>query len=201
MIKAEAGPDEALDWFRRSGYDLSRGARKSPKPSRELPDAMMRDLTPRVPIRAPLGSARQLGAFQSHPAAPSGRRPPARFLAWSDWIYSRLGKAHGIPLEALYEGLHDWLASQGVAAAAYEALVADYVATGACGRLSFAPSLRPTPPIRLGGRPRRDTSNRGCLTHVDPEFDSYLRRGGLPHPQRSCSGHHDLPAPPVYEPV
>jgi hypothetical protein len=97
-----------------------------------------------------------------------GDAPCARFLAWSDWMYSRLAKAHGIPLEALYNGLHDWLASQGVAAAVYEVLVADYVATGARGRLSFAPSLRPPLPIRqaTGATPERQAR------HLKPRLPS-----------------------------
>ena len=97
-----------------------------------------------------------------------GDAPCVRFLAWSDWLYVRLGKVHGIPLEALVNGLHDWLASQGVAEAAHEALVADYTATGARGRLSFAPSLRPPPPIRqaAGATPERQAR------HLKPRSNS-----------------------------
>jgi hypothetical protein len=97
-----------------------------------------------------------------------GHSPFARCLAWSDWLYARLGQVHGIPLEALFNGLHDWLALQGVADAAHEALVADYVATGARGRLSFAPSLRPPPPIRqaTGATPERQAR------HLKPRLPS-----------------------------
>ena len=86
-----------------------------------------------------------------------GEAPCARFLAWSDWLYARLGKVHGVPLEALFDGLHDWLASQGEAIAAHETLVADYRATGARGRLAFAPTLRPPLPISqaAGATPAR----------------------------------------------
>jgi hypothetical protein len=69
-------------------------------------------------------------------------------LAWSDWLQARLGRSHGIPLEAIYEGLYDWLAARGSAATAREALLADYAASGARGRLAFGTAPHPRPGIR-----------------------------------------------------
>jgi hypothetical protein len=72
--------------------------------------------------------------------------PFARFLAFADWLYQALGRTHAIANELLYERLHQWLAMSGSVDSATQALTADYVASGARGRLAFAR------PNRSGGR-------------------------------------------------
>ncbi|NCA69496.1 MAG: DUF4080 domain-containing protein [Sphingobacteriia bacterium] len=76
-----------------------------------------------------------------------GDSPCARLLTWSDWLHARLGRSHAIPLETLYEGLYEWLAARGDAEMAGAALLADYAASGARGRLSFGAT-----PSSLGSR-------------------------------------------------
>lgn len=70
----------------------------------------------------------------------SDASPFARFLALSDWLYASTGKTHAIANERLYELLHRYLvAALGVPVAdATAALAADYLASGARGRLAFA---------------------------------------------------------------
>jgi hypothetical protein len=68
--------------------------------------------------------------------------PFSRFMRFSDWLYAQTGKTHDIALERLYEHMHDFLigelsVSQEIAS---EALIADYEASGARGRLSFRSS-------------------------------------------------------------
>ena len=94
--------------------------------------------------------------------------PFDRFLAWSDWFCDRLGRAHAIALESLYEGLHDWLAPQDPAARA--ALVADYADSGARGRLAFAPERRPPPPRVRAPGPTGATPPRQAR-HLRPRND------------------------------
>jgi radical SAM superfamily enzyme YgiQ (UPF0313 family) len=77
-----------------------------------------------------------------------GDRPFAHFLSWSDWLFERLGKAHGIPIETLYEALLEWLARDGQGKVARARLLDDYVASGARGRLGFAPDLARPPPTQ-----------------------------------------------------
>ena len=68
--------------------------------------------------------------------------PFARFLAFSDWLFARLGKRHGIALDTLAEALFDHLtgplghAPETVA----RALLADF---GAAGRRERPPFLQP----------------------------------------------------------
>lgn len=68
--------------------------------------------------------------------------PCARFLAFSDWLYARFGKRHGIALDTLAEALFDHLT--GVLGLAPEvvarALLADFVAAG---RRERPPFLQP----------------------------------------------------------
>jgi hypothetical protein len=95
-----------------------------------------------------------------------GDRPFARFLDWSDWLFERLGRAHGIPIETLYEALLEWLVRDGQGEIARERLLDDYVASGARGRLSFAPGLARPPPTRgvsatTPARQRRHRENGG----------------------------------------
>ena len=65
--------------------------------------------------------------------------PFARFMRFSDWLFARTGKTHEIALERLFEHVHAFMAhelglDEHVIAAA---LLDDYMACGARGRLSF----------------------------------------------------------------
>jgi radical SAM superfamily enzyme YgiQ (UPF0313 family) len=65
--------------------------------------------------------------------------PFSRFMAFSDWLFARTGKTHEIALERLFEHVHAFMTGElkldeRTAAAA---LIDDYVASGARGRLSF----------------------------------------------------------------
>jgi radical SAM superfamily enzyme YgiQ (UPF0313 family) len=71
-----------------------------------------------------------------------GETPFASFLALADWLYQVLGRTYAIENELLYERLHEWLAMSGERERATQALTADYVASGARGRLTFARSDR-----------------------------------------------------------
>ncbi len=85
-----------------------------------------------------------------------GDAPFARFLRLADWLHGELGRAHGVPLEALHALLLRWLVADGLAEAdARRLLEDDYAASGAHGRLPFAASgigpgrrkaAAPTPP-------------------------------------------------------
>jgi radical SAM superfamily enzyme YgiQ (UPF0313 family) len=82
-----------------------------------------------------------------------GEAPFARFLAFSDWLHRQLGATHGIALERLFDAVHAWLAGEAGGAAAHAALVHDYVASGARGRVSFAGTrARPAAPRCGPGR-------------------------------------------------
>jgi radical SAM superfamily enzyme YgiQ (UPF0313 family) len=65
--------------------------------------------------------------------------PFSRFMAFSDWLFARTGKTHEIALERLFEHLHAFMTGhltldKDLVTAA---LIEDYVASGARGRLSF----------------------------------------------------------------
>ncbi len=67
-----------------------------------------------------------------------GDSPFARFLAFADALYAATGRTHAIANERLYEHLHAHLLARGVeAAVATDALAADYLASGARGKLGF----------------------------------------------------------------
>jgi hypothetical protein len=67
-----------------------------------------------------------------------GDAPFARFLDFADALHAATGRTHAIANERLYEHLHAHLLSRGVApAAATDALAADYVGSGARGKLGF----------------------------------------------------------------
>ena len=79
-----------------------------------------------------------------------GDSPFAGFLAFADFLYAATGKTHAIGAERLYEQVHAHLLARGVApAGAAEALAADYLASGARGRLGFVD-------IEPFARPRRE---------------------------------------------
>lgn len=92
--------------------------------------------------------------------------PFARFLAYSDWLYARTGQTAAIANERLYDLLYDWLVHEGGVAPeqARAALAADYVASGARGRLSFVnveallPARRPARPPAAPARQARHLS-------------------------------------------
>ncbi|MGZ5122661.1 MAG: DUF4080 domain-containing protein [Burkholderiales bacterium] len=77
-----------------------------------------------------------------------------RFMRFADWLYATTGKTHEMALERLFEHVHRFLTTElGIAEhAAASALLDDYAASGARGRLSFAPE----PGVRKA-RSARDT--------------------------------------------
>jgi radical SAM superfamily enzyme YgiQ (UPF0313 family) len=69
-----------------------------------------------------------------------------RFMRFADWLYARTGKTHEIALERLFDALHEYLVSEegGDAVIVEAALTADYLATGAKGRLAcMSAGVRP----------------------------------------------------------
>lgn len=78
--------------------------------------------------------------------------PFARFMQFADWLYARTAKTHEFALEKLCGFLHDFLVQSGTEAkAAAAAVLGDYAASGAKGRLPFMnEGLRPAP--HAGGR-------------------------------------------------
>jgi hypothetical protein len=67
-----------------------------------------------------------------------GDSPFANFLAFADALYVATGRTHAIANERLYEHLHAHLLARGVEpATATESLTADYLASGARGKLGF----------------------------------------------------------------
>jgi len=70
----------------------------------------------------------------------TGARPFERFMRFSDWLYARTGKTHEFALERLHQFLFDFMTGElGIErGAAGGALLADYQASGARGRLGFA---------------------------------------------------------------
>lgn len=81
--------------------------------------------------------------------------PFARFLQFTDWLYARTAKTHEFALEKLCGYLHDFLVETGAEAATVAAaVVADYEASGAKGRLPF---------MKTGTRPEPQAGVRGKL--------------------------------------
>ena len=86
------------------------------------------------------------------------------FLAFSDWLFARLGQRHGIALVSLAEALFDYLVTaRGVEpTTASAALLADFERTGRRERPAFmqvhtAPAVRPTPTPRHSAAPKRQS--------------------------------------------
>jgi radical SAM superfamily enzyme YgiQ (UPF0313 family) len=80
-----------------------------------------------------------------------GGAPFANVLALADALYATTGKTHGIANERLYDHLHAHLLARGVAPVeATEALAADYLASGARGRLGFV-DIEPLARARRSG--------------------------------------------------
>jgi radical SAM superfamily enzyme YgiQ (UPF0313 family) len=67
--------------------------------------------------------------------------PYARFMQFSDWLFASTRKTHELALDRVFEHVHAFLIDElGVAReAASRALLEDYEASGARGRLSFMP--------------------------------------------------------------
>ncbi|MBS1162637.1 MAG: B12-binding radical protein [Burkholderiaceae bacterium] len=91
-----------------------------------------------------------------------GDSPFANFLAFADALFAATGKTHEIAVERLYEQLHAHLLARGVAPAeASGALAADYLASGARGRLGFVDieplerAWRGEPPVAAPQRQQR----------------------------------------------
>lgn len=102
------------------------------------------------------------GRFQRALPLLLGASPFERFMRFSDWLFARTGKTHEFALERLHQFLFDFLTGElGIeGGAAGGSLLADYQASGARGRLSFAdPGLQlvtpETGPVSGGGLPRR----------------------------------------------
>ena len=81
--------------------------------------------------------------------------PFARFMQFTDWLYARTAKTHEFALEKLCGYLHDFLVEYGAdAATVAAAVVGDYEASGAKGRLPF---------MKTGTRPEPQAGARGKL--------------------------------------
>jgi hypothetical protein len=81
--------------------------------------------------------------------------PFARFMQFTDWLYSRTAKTHEFALEKLCGYLHDFLLENGAdAALVVESVAFDYEASGAKGRLPF---------MKSGTRPEPQPGARGKL--------------------------------------
>jgi radical SAM superfamily enzyme YgiQ (UPF0313 family) len=108
------------------------------------------------------------GRFQRALPSLMGASPFERFMRFSDWLYARSGKTHEFALERLYQFLYDFMTGEldvgrGEAGGA---LLADYEASGARGRLGFAdPGLqviaRDGHAARGAGLPRRTARHVG----------------------------------------
>ena len=70
-----------------------------------------------------------------------GETPFARFMRFADWLFAATGKTHEMALERLFEHVYAFMTTElGLTdSAVAEALLADYEASGARGRLSFMP--------------------------------------------------------------
>ncbi|QFY42217.1 DUF4080 domain-containing protein [Candidatus Methylospira mobilis] len=78
------------------------------------------------------------GRFGRGRALLLGDEPFERFLAFSDWVFQRTGKTHEISLSRLYDLAYQWLLQQDEDRHnAYDALAADYHASGARGLPEF----------------------------------------------------------------
>jgi hypothetical protein len=81
--------------------------------------------------------------------------PFARFMQFTDWLYARTAKTHEFALEKLCGYLHDFLVETGSdATLVAPAVVGDYEASGAKGRLPF---------MKTGTRPEPQPGARGKL--------------------------------------
>lgn len=88
-----------------------------------------------------------------------GETPFARFLAFSDWLYARIGQTHAIALERLVLLLREHLQLRGdtPTEAIDHALVDDYRGAGGRSRFDFEPADSPAPLPR-----QRDAQKAGA---------------------------------------
>ncbi len=79
------------------------------------------------------------GRFRRGLALLAGDAPFTRFMRFADWLFARTGKTHEIALDRMFEHVHAFITGDlGVREeAASAALLADYEASGARGRVSF----------------------------------------------------------------
>jgi radical SAM superfamily enzyme YgiQ (UPF0313 family) len=82
------------------------------------------------------------GRFTSSLALLLGSAPFANFIAFSDWLYATTHATHQIAIERLFDAIHLWLSNQTMFTLEQTqeleaALLNDYRATGAKGRLKF----------------------------------------------------------------
>ena len=79
------------------------------------------------------------GRFTRSIAVLLGDAPFARFLAFSDFIFAKTGKTHEIAVERLYDFIYYFLTERLALDASNVrlALIEDYQASGARGKLSF----------------------------------------------------------------
>lgn len=108
-------------------------------------------------------SAPMLWSGQAGPDA-SVPSPFATFLAFSDWLFARLGQRHGIALVSLAEALFDYLVTELSVepATAAAALLADFERTGRRERPAFmqahsASESRINPSPRRAAAPKRQS--------------------------------------------
>ncbi len=123
----------------------------------------------RTILPLPAGEGRGEGERALQLASPrianAGETSPfGTFLAFSDWLFARLGQRHGIALVSLAEALFDYLVTErGVdPATASAALLADFERTGrrerpAFMRLHTAPFVRLAPTPRDASAPKRQS--------------------------------------------
>jgi hypothetical protein len=107
-----------------------------------------------------------------------GPSPFAAFLAWSDWLWQHSGQTSGLSPEALVDHLFDYLAGLGaqsgqdpavVQAALLDALLADYLGSGARARPRSLQAVLPAqgPPAARSGAglaPRQQQHGQGANT-------------------------------------
>jgi Protein of unknown function (DUF4080) len=98
------------------------------------------------------------GRFRATLALLLGSAPFERFMHFSDWLFETTRKTHAIALERLFDLLYVFLSEQAPVdrAQVIEALLSDYAATGAKGKLAFmtrGTSIASTPKkVRTPGR-------------------------------------------------
>ena len=88
--------------------------------------------------------------------------PFAAFLAFSDWLFARLGKRHGIALEALAESLFTYLTEERTQEkrAVVAALLDDFTRAGRRERPAFLQPFLPAMPARALSAPRSSAPKR-----------------------------------------
>ena len=81
------------------------------------------------------------GRFRRALALLTADAPFMRFMQFADWLYATTSKTHEMALERLFEHVHAFMTRElGLAPQTVsEALLSDYEASGARGRLSFMP--------------------------------------------------------------